>query len=499
MVETERRLFKHQKRIYKASLNQEKQNVKLLQKRMVNSLDAKLCAVKRVLKPNQNRITPYHADQNKPTCCDSEKMKHAQTLNLDGKAHANLTLSMVKPVSYEQRRWYLDALIRDQAKQSLVSFALEPAWEAKFKMHRDGFRLGHNCHDAISKATKGLKPSFQQCRFDPPSKAVGNFEPCFDNIDIDYVLNKLESCLEIQVQVEAWLKAGMHKFFTKHALRSKNLYENTKIQKRCCYAWLTSLVCEEIQTWLNLSHKPFGFKSCLSHQETLVFINTLNHFVFIHSQEEILFKTTSALKLHLSQTCGVELKPKPNSKMVCSTNGFSFLGFRFITILNGNKTRLKVYPCKLSVKNVNRKMGRLIRKNRSLSTYDLILKLKPNVLGWCHYFRICRSNAVFNKMDHTVFNMLRAWVFRRDKRNNRNKVKLNYFPNGKCYVFQGQIHHDNWILVGKKKNGSQNKPDSVFLPRFSWTKQSLLLPKHWERQNASIYDDKAYTYWTTRK
>ena len=39
--------------------------------------------------------------------------------------------------------------IRDRAKQTLVRFALEPEWEAKFEPNSYGFRPGRSCQDAI--------------------------------------------------------------------------------------------------------------------------------------------------------------------------------------------------------------------------------------------------------------------------------------------------------------------------------------------------------------
>jgi RNA-directed DNA polymerase len=38
----------------------------------------------------------------------------------------------------------------DRARQTLVKFALEPEWEARFEANSYGFRPGRSCHDAIT-------------------------------------------------------------------------------------------------------------------------------------------------------------------------------------------------------------------------------------------------------------------------------------------------------------------------------------------------------------
>jgi len=39
--------------------------------------------------------------------------------------------------------------IAERARQTLVKYALEPEWEARFEPNSYGFRPGRSCHDAI--------------------------------------------------------------------------------------------------------------------------------------------------------------------------------------------------------------------------------------------------------------------------------------------------------------------------------------------------------------
>ena len=115
------------------------------------------------------------------------------------------------------------------------------------------------------------------------------------------------------------------------------------------------------------------------------------------------------------------------------------------------------------MKKVIRKIGDISRSNRSISSYDLISRLKPIITGWCNYYSICECSHTYNNLDHQTFQVLRAWVFRRDRVNNKTKVKLKSFPQNNTYVYKGTVHRDNWVLVGSKKL-SGGRINKIFLP-----------------------------------
>jgi RNA-directed DNA polymerase len=57
-------------------------------------------------------------------------------------------VSSPTPGTTEQRPWGLPPRA-DRATQALVKHVLEPAWEAAFNPHSDGFRLGRSTWEAI--------------------------------------------------------------------------------------------------------------------------------------------------------------------------------------------------------------------------------------------------------------------------------------------------------------------------------------------------------------
>ena len=92
--------------------------------------------------------------------------------------------------------------MRDRALQALVKQALEPEWEARFEPNSYGFRPGRSCQDAAEAIFNSLNKQ---------SKWVldADIKGCFDNINHQYLLNKLDTYPSIRKQIKAWLKAGV--------------------------------------------------------------------------------------------------------------------------------------------------------------------------------------------------------------------------------------------------------------------------------------------------
>jgi RNA-directed DNA polymerase len=92
--------------------------------------------------------------------------------------------------------------MKDRALQSLVKLALEPEWEAKFEPNSYGFRPGRSCHDAVDAI-------FNAIRYKPKYVLDADIAKCFDRIDHEALLRKLNTFPTIRRQVRAWLKAGV--------------------------------------------------------------------------------------------------------------------------------------------------------------------------------------------------------------------------------------------------------------------------------------------------
>jgi len=92
--------------------------------------------------------------------------------------------------------------MRDRAKQALLKLALEPEWEAKFETNSQGFRPGRSTHDAIEAIRIVISGK-------PKYVLDADIAQCFDRIDHQKLLKKIDTIPQFRRQIKAWLKAGV--------------------------------------------------------------------------------------------------------------------------------------------------------------------------------------------------------------------------------------------------------------------------------------------------
>ena len=92
--------------------------------------------------------------------------------------------------------------MEERAKQALAKLALEPQWESHFEDNSYGFRPAMSCHDAI-------EAIFISINQQPKYVLDADIAKCFDKIDHNKLLAKLETYPTLKKQVLAWLKSGV--------------------------------------------------------------------------------------------------------------------------------------------------------------------------------------------------------------------------------------------------------------------------------------------------
>lgn len=487
------RIDRYQRRIYKASKENNEKKVKFLQKKLINSLDSRLLAVRRITTENKGRSTA--GIDNKLYNTDSKKVLLTEKLQIDGKANPIKRVLIPKPGRSEKRPLGIPT-IKDRAKQFIVLLALEPQWEAKFEPNSYGFRPGRSCHDAVVAIFGHLrvggknKDTFNKYILDADLKG------CFDNIDNSYLLTKLNTIPEITTQIKAWLEAGIinNDLSLSHQIPTKNNIGTP--QGGIISPFLANVALHGMEIHLKewIASRPSTSRKYMSKRDKMNELGVIRYaddFIIIHRNKETILDAKTEIENWLIKTSKLELNTN-KTKIIASDKGFSFLGFGFINIKRHDRMRIKIYPNKESVKNVTLKVGNILRTNRAISSYDLIQILRPIIVGWCNYYCISECSETFSMLNHKLYLMLRAWVFRRDKRHGRHVVKEKYFPSGKTYTFRGKTYNDNWTLNGKKTIKGHLKTN--FLPKFTWTESQ----KHIKvRPYSSIFDgDKEY--WDNR-
>lgn len=491
----EERVTKIQKRIYKLSKLGNKGQVLFLQNLLINSLDAKLLAVRRVTVENTGKSTP--GIDLKTYTTSKEKAQLVKNLRVDGKAVPIRRVWIPKPGKTEMRPLGIP-IIKDRAKQKLVLMALEPEWEAKFEANSYGFRPGRSCQDAIEAIFISMrnKGEIENHKYVLDADLKG----CFDNIDHDYLIQKLNTSPRIANQIRAWLKAGIFEGLSLDP-PYPDLPANEKgtPQGGVISPFLSNVALHGMETYLKEWICTQTWEVTKRHQlykankiKSISVVRYADDFVVIHKNKNIVLKAQEALQNWLDQTSKLKFNTQ-KTKVVDSNQGFNFLGFSVITHKRGKTSKCKVYPAKKNVHRIIKNIGDVCRKYRSISTYDLIDILRPKLFGWANYYKYCECQKIFSKVNAGVFNILRSWVFRRDRRHGRITVKEKYFPTGRTYSFNNRTYKDNWVLVGKKKKKGGEVVEK-WLPKISWVKSSKYVKV---TGTSSVYDTNE-AYWALR-
>lgn len=456
------RVRRVQIRIYKARCSDEIRKMHWLQDHLVNSIDAKLLAVQKVTTRNRGRNTAQVDKVNSLT--DKQKIALAQKLKLDGKAHTIKKVWRPKPGRVEKTPLGIP-IIKDRAKQALVKLALEPEWEAIFESNSYGFRPARRAHDAIEAIFLCLRQNNPKWIFET------EIRKCFDRIKHQTLLKKLNTYPEMEKQIESWLKAGI---LEEYANTKKNLILPTigTPQGGVISPLLANISLHGLENHLknyvqNLKIKPrdCSNKGKDAKKKALTLVRFIDDFVIIHENQQILQLCILEAEKWLAEM-GLELNSK-QSVVRDGRLGFYFLGFQIIQVIKHNKYKVKIVPSKKNQKLLLFKIKEIIQYNKAISSYQLIKKLRPLILGWGNYFKFYECKAIYHSLSHRILLKIRAWVFRRDTRSGRKSIKEKYFPSNKTWQFGNKIHKDNWILYGKYKD-KKNQIRENFLPHLMW-------------------------------
>jgi len=156
-------------------------------------------AVRRISQDNQGKHTA--GIDGYKSLSPKQRLTLAENLRLNEKGSPLRRVWIPKPGRSEKRGLDIPTM-EDRARQSLLKLALEPEWEAKFEPNSYGFRPGRSCHDAGGAIYVAINKK-------PKYVLDADIAKCFDRINHEVLLQKLNTTPAIARQVRAWLKSGM--------------------------------------------------------------------------------------------------------------------------------------------------------------------------------------------------------------------------------------------------------------------------------------------------
>jgi RNA-directed DNA polymerase len=475
----ERRVFKLQTRIFKASRRGDVRAVRRLQKTLMRSWSAKGLAVRRVTQDNQGKQTAG-VDGIK-SLTPQQRLELVNHLKLSEQAKPTRRVWIPKPGRNAEKRPLGIPTIADRALQALVKAALEPEWEAKFEPNSYGFRPGRACHDAIEAIFNGISLKAKYVLDADISK-------CFDQINQETLLAKLSTFPTLRRQIKAWLKSGVldkGQWFPTYAGTPQGGVVSPLLANIALHG-----MEERIRQAFPRRNAEEGGNRQPPH-----LIRYADDFVVLHESLAIVQQCQQILLDWLAQ---IGLVLHPSKTQITHTLhqhqgrvGFDFLGFtvrqfpvgKYRTAHNtqgiplGFKTLVK--PSQTSIKRHQEKLKSILDRHQAATQSQLIHALNPAISGWSNYFSTAVSSEAYGWLDHWLYLQLKNWATHRHPRKSQCWIANKYW-----LIDRGE----GWTFATVSPDGIQRLA----------VHHHTAIKRHIKVQSNRSPFDADWVYWSTR-
>jgi RNA-directed DNA polymerase len=479
----EKRVYKLQKRIYRASNRGDIKALRKLQKILMKSWSARALAVRRVTQDNQGKKTA--GVDGVKSLSPKQRLDLLNKLHLGTKARPTRRVWIPKPGTEEKRPLGIPTM-KDRTLQALVKLAQEPVWEARFEPNSYGFRPGRSCHDAVAAI-------FDSIRYKAKYVLDADIAKCFDRIDQRKLLQKLNTFPTMRRQIKSWLKAGVM-----DGLELSPTSEGTP-QGGVISPLLANIALHgmEYQIKEYVGSLKYLDKNKKNRMDSVSLIRYADDFVILHKDLTVVQGCQKIISDWLKDM-GLELKPS-KTRLAHTLNpvdqeksGFNFLGFNIRQFpvgkyhsgkntqgeLLGYKTIIT--PSKEKVKVHYDKIADVISRHKAAPQRALIQHLNPIIRGWSNYYSTVVSKVAYAELDHLMYLKTRAWAKRRHPNKNMGEIVNLYWMT---------IGDDNWVFAARKVNKPLRLLNHADTP----------IVRHVKVKGESSPYDGNLVYWSKRK
>jgi group II intron reverse transcriptase/maturase len=415
-------VFKLQCRIWKAQKAKDYKKVKRLQRLLLSSKAAKYLAVRQITQLNSGKKTA--GIDKKTALTPKERLSLVKELirNWSDWKHSKLRRVWI-PKRDGTRRGLGIPTIGDRAYQSLLKYALEPLAEAYFSANSYGFRPGRSTWDVQKRLFNYLKSDKNGL-----NKRILelDIEKCFDRINHEKLTSMVELPQKAKLGLYRAIKAGVKAEYPTSEMGTP--------QGGCISPLLANIALHGLEDLGN------GIR----YADDCVFILKPNEDATKLRQEIDSFLHERGLKVKEAKT-----------KLVLSTDGFDFLGWKFIVRKDG---RFLSTPNDENYKKVKEKVKAVLTDSR-FKLSDRIKKVGSIVRGWRRYHQYCDMSR--HDLYHTAH---WSWKFinkqKAQTRESTNKLHKSAFPTVKWSVnnhinVQGtRTPFDGDIVYWSKRNSA---------------------------------------------
>ncbi|WNZ23119.1 group II intron reverse transcriptase/maturase [Leptolyngbya sp. NK1-12] len=423
----ERRVFKLQTRIFKASRRGDMKAVRRLQKTLMRSWSGKCLAVRRVSQDNQGKQTAG-VDGIKSLTPD-QRLALVNQLRLSRRAKPTRRVWIAKPGGEGEKRPLGIPTIADRALQALVKLALEPEWEARFEPNSYGFRPGRGCHDAIEAIYNGI---FLKAKY----VLDADISQCFDRINQEALLAKINTFPTLHRQLKAWLKSGVMdqgQWFATSAGTPQGGVVSPLLANIALHG-MEERIKQAFPRWDSQRGGHCQVPHLIRYADDLVVLHA--DLTIVQQCQQMLSEwlTQMGLTLHPSKTRITHTLHPHEGNL-----GFDFLGFtvrqfpagKYRTAHDAYGTPLGfktlIQPSATSIKRHQGKLKQIIERHQAATQSQLIAALNPVIIGWSNYFSTVVSSQAYQRLDHWLYLQLKDWATHRHPRKSQRWIANKYW------------------------------------------------------------------------
>jgi len=267
---------------------------------------------------------------------------------------------------------------------------------------------------------------------------------CFDQIDHQKLLSKLNTYPTLRKQIRAWLKAGIWE--DKKLLKTiKGVPQGGVISPLLANIALHGLekCVKDFAENLDLKNRQGKQQGKRDKRSSLNIVRYCDDFVILHKDYSVIQDCKELISKWL-KGMGLELKPSKTRLTHTLHNvgkekaGFDFLGFNIRQYKVGKYTcgkkngkplgfKTLIKPSRKSIQNHYKQLVDIINQSKTWKQESLIKRLNPIIRGWCNYFSTVVSKKVFSKIDHLINWKLWKWASKRHRNKGKTWLKGKYF------------------------------------------------------------------------
>ncbi len=419
-----RKVYRLQKRIYRASDRGNDKAMHNLQRLLMKSQAARTLAVRKVTQDNQGKRTAgidgVKSVEPAQRMEMVRRLRHHKTI----KPQPTRRVWIPKPGKAEKRPLGILTML-DRAYQCLVKLVLEPQWEARFEANSYGFRPGRSTHDAIAAI-------FNIISKQPKYVLDADIANCFNNINHTVLLEKLHTYPAMRRVIKAWLKAGV---------LEEGVFTPTEAGTPQGGPLSPLLANVALHGMEQAIQADYPWKGRDKPKPKLV--RYADDLVVLFPTLEGIEQARTVLE-HWLATLGLELKPSKTRVVHTlmplneSPAGFDFLGFEIRQYPvgkyrsgkhNGKRLGFKtiIQPSKEAIKRHREALRMVVHAGQGLTQEALIGQLNPKIRGWARYYRSVVAKKVLNDCDYHLYPLLLRWAKRRHPRKSASWIRLRYW------------------------------------------------------------------------